>query len=261
MRFDALCLALGTNAIIGRADQFADGLIREAESFHISQHPGLEGKGCARELTVGLDDGFYGLQKPAVDARQLVNFIDADAVTNCLRHGKNPQRGGVAQFIAQIIEMECAGIEATHADVEHPHRFLDDLRKRTANRHHLADTLHFSADAGGRAVEFAEIPARKLANYIVHRRFKESRGAARDAIRNLGERVAQRQLGGDVSERVAGRLARQRTRPRKPGVNLDDAIIHAIGVKRELDVALADDAEVANGANRDRTQQLNLGVV
>ena len=36
VRFDTVCLALGANAFVRRADQFADGLIGEAELLDIA---------------------------------------------------------------------------------------------------------------------------------------------------------------------------------------------------------------------------------
>ena len=76
-----------------------------------------------------------------------------------------------------------------------------------------------------------------------------------------GRRVAQRDLCGDVGQRIAGGLAGQSARAREPGVDLDDAVIGAPGVERVLDVALADDAEMADGLDRHRAEQLVLLVV
>ena len=201
------------------------------------------------------------MQEPAVDARQLVDLVDRHAVAQRLRDGEDAQRRGVAQLVAQIVEAERVRIEAVHADVEHAHRLLDHFGERAADRHHLADALHLAADARRGAVELAEIPARKLAHEVVERRLEERGGAARDAVRDLGQRVAERQLRRDVGERIAGRLARERARARQARVDLDDAVVRARGVERELDVALADDAEVADRPDRDRAQQLVLRVV
>ena len=76
-----------------------------------------------------------------------MNLINTNAIANRLCNSKDPQRGRVAQFVADIIELECARIEASHADVEHAYRLLDDFRKRAADRHDLAHAFHFSADA------------------------------------------------------------------------------------------------------------------
>ncbi len=208
-----------------------------------------------------LDDRLDGMQEPAVDPRQLVNLVDADAVPYRLGDGENPQRGGIVQLLAQVVEAERVGLESPHADVEHAHRLLDDLGKRAADRHHLADALHFAADPRGRPPKLAEVPAWKLAHQVVQRGFKERGGAARDAVRDLGQRVAERELGGNVGEGIAGRLAGERTRAGEPGVDLDDPVVHPGGVERELDIAFAHDAQMPDGTDRDRAQQLVLRIV
>ena len=158
----------------------------------------------------------------------------------------------IAQLVPEVVELERVRIEASHADVEHAQRLLEHLREGAADRHHLADALHLAADADRGALELAEVPARHLAHDVVERGLEERRGAARDAVGDLGQRVAERELGGDVGERIAGRLARERARARQPRVDLDDAVVGAVRVERVLDVALADDAEVADRPDRDR---------
>ena len=91
------------------------------------------------------------------------------------------------------------------------------------------------------ALELAEIPARQLAHDVVERRLEERRRAPRNAVRDFGQRVAERELCGHVGQRVAGRLAGKRTGAGQPGIDLDDAVVRALRVERVLDVAFADD--------------------
>jgi hypothetical protein len=73
---------------------------------------------------------------------------------------------------------------------------------------------------------------RYLRDDVVERRL-EARG------RRLGHRVAelwqphvQAELCGDEREGVARRLRRERRRAREPRVDLDDAVLHRVGVQR-----------------------------
>ena len=100
-----------------------------------------------------------------------------------------------------------------------------------------------------------------LHTMIVERRLEERGRAPRNAVRDVGQRAAERELCGDIGKRVAGRLARKRTRARQPRVDLDDAIVRALRVERVLDVAFADHAQVPDRADRDRAQELVLLVV
>ena len=70
-----------------------------------------------------------------------------------------------------------------------------------------------------------------------------------------------RDLGGDVGQRVPGRLARQGARARQAGVDLDHPVVGAVGVEGVLDVALADDAEVPDDVDGHGAEELHLLVV
>ena len=74
----------------------------------------------------------------------------------------------------------------------------------------------------------------------------------------VGQLLAEGELRGDEGERVARRLGREGRRAREARVDLDDAVVLRVGVERVLDVALADDAEVAHDLDRGRAQHVVL---
>ena len=94
-----------------------------------------------------------------------------------------------------------------------------------------------------RRAEFAQIPARHLDDDVVERGLEAGDRRAGDRVAQLGERVAQADLGGDVRDRVSGRLRCERGAAREPRVDLDHAELARLRVQRELDVALAHQAE------------------
>ena len=90
-------------------------------------------------------------------------------------------------------------------------RLAERLGEVAAQGHRLADRLH---GRGQRVVgrrELLEREPRDLDDDVVERRLEgRRRRAAGDVVRDLVERVADRELGGDLRDREAGRLRRQR---------------------------------------------------
>ncbi len=82
----------------------------------------------------------------------------------------------------------------------------------------------------------------------------------RDGVPKLRKRAAEGELRRDERDRIARRLRREGRRAREARVDLDDAVILAPRVEGVLDVAFADDAEVAYHPDRDRPQLVILGV-
>ncbi len=70
--------------------------------------------------------------------------------------------------------------------------------------------------------ELLEGEARDLGDDVVDRRLEAGRRLARDVVADLVERVADGELGGDLGDREAGRLGRQRRAARHARVHLDD---------------------------------------
>ncbi len=144
--------------------------------------------------------------------------------------------------------------------VGHADRLGDRFRERRADPHHLAHGLHRRAEAPVGPLELVEVPARKLDDHVVERRFEARGGDPRDPVLQLGQRVAERELGRDVGERVAGRLARERARAGESRVDLDRVVLLAGRVEAELDVALADDPARLDRPQRGLPEHLVLVV-
>jgi hypothetical protein len=101
---------------------------------------------------------------------------------------------------------------------------------------------------------------RRLHHHIVEGGLEARLGRAGNGVRQLGERVAQAELGGDEGERIAGGLRGERRAAREARIDLDHAVGARLRVERVLDVALADHAEMAHGADRDLAQQVVFAV-
>ena len=131
------------------------------------------------------------------------SWMRSTVIPRCSAWATAKMRSGVAlrERILQVVELEGVRVQPPHADVQHAQRLLDDLGEGAADGHHLAHALHLAADAHGGAAELGEVPARDLAHQVVERRLEEGGGAAGDGVGDLGQRVAERDLRGDVGQR------------------------------------------------------------
>ena len=139
--------------------------------------------------------------------------------------------------------------------------FSERLAERAPDRHHLADRLHVRRERRVDARELLEREARPLHDDVVERRLEARGRGAGDVVGDLVERVADREPGGDLGDREAGGLRRQRGRPRHARVHLDHDDLVGRRVDRELHVGAAGlDADGADDGDR-LVAQLLVGAV
>ena len=97
------------------------------------------------------------------------------------------------------------GVELARAQ-----RLAERLAEGAPDRHHLADRLHVRRERRVDARELLEREPRPLDDHVVERRLEARGRGAGDVVGDLVERVADRQAGGDLGDREAGRLGGQR---------------------------------------------------
>ncbi len=143
-------------------------------------------------------------------------------------------------------------VQAVDADLQAAQRLLERFLEGAADGHHLAHRLHLRGQAVVGLREFLEGEARDLGDHVVDGRLeRRRRRAAGDVVRQLVQRVADRELGRDLGDREAGRLGGQRRGARHARVHLDDDHAPVLRVDGELHVRAAGvDADLAQ--HRDR---------
>ena len=164
----------------------------------------------------------------------------------------------VGEPVAHRAVGQRGGVQRVEVDLGAAYGLEQRAFKIRADGHDLARGLHLRAEAAGRADELVKRPLGELHDDVVERRLKAGAGLAGDVILNFIERVAEGDLRRDLCDRVAGRLRGERGRARHAGIDLDDGVVKAVGIERELAVAAADDVERGDDVQRRAAQHLKL---
>src|SRR5205823_11591918 len=120
-----------------------------------------------------------------------------------------------------------------------PQRLQERLGERPPDPHRLADRLHLGAEGRFGARELLEGETRHLYDDVVERRLEARGRRPREVVRDLVERVADRELRCDLGDWIAGCLGRKRGGARNAWVHLDHAQLARAALSRELDVRAA----------------------
>ena len=201
-RLDAVALAQGANRVLGLAHHRADALVGVSQALGARERRGVEGRLGAQELAAKGHDLGDLVEEPVVDAGERVHLVDGHAAVEGLGEGEHAPGRGVLELGGEVVELAGLGVESVDADLQHSQGLLDDLGERAPDGHDLAHRLHLRADAVVDLAELLQVPPRELADDVVEGGLKERAGAARDGVRQVGQGVAQGDLGGDVGQGI-----------------------------------------------------------
>ena len=202
------------------------------------------------------------LEEPRVDFRDVVHLFQRGAHADRLRHHAQPVRRRRAEGCANSVAVVGAAIaaeagdldlvEAGEAGFQSAQGLLQRFLEGAANRHHFADRLHGGGQHRRGAGEFFKRKARDFRDDVVDGGLERGgRSTSGDVVLQLVQRVADRELGGDLGDREAGRLGGQRRRARHARVHFNDDKAAIRRVDGELHVGAAGfDADLAQ--HRDR---------
>ena len=263
---DAECATMSAHVRLGNADQLRDAAVGETLALQRA-HAGLvERRLAARhDRALFVDDVLDLHQEPRIDARSLVDLGQRQARAERIAHVAETVRARHAQFFEQRIARIVVDQrqrrdrrQAVDAGLEAAQRLLQRLLEGAAHRHDLAHRLHLRREPLVGARELLEREARDLGDDVIDRRLeRRRRGAARDVVAQLVERVADGQLRRDLGDREAGGLRRERRRARHARVHLDDEQAAVGGADGELHVrAAAFHADLAQDRDRRVAHQL-----
>ncbi len=255
--------------VVGQA-RFAHGLgvrlhqpgqapVGEALLLQVAQLGGRQaGQRAGLDLRLGLDDVLDLGEEPRVDVGLGVHLLERHAQAERIADVPDAVRARLADLLDDLVAIGRLLVQPVDADLQAAQRLLERLLEGAAHRHHLAHRLHLRGQVAVGLREFLEGKARHLGDHVVDRRLERRRGLATgDLVLQLVQRVADRQLGGDLGDREAGGLRGQRRRTRHARVHLDHDHPAVLRIDRELHVGAAGiDADLAQHRQRGVAQQL-----
>ncbi len=183
------------------------------------------------------------VKEEAVDAGDFVDFFGGDAVLQCFKYREKPAVVPVGKAILHPAPVYGGGVQAVQRDFRSAHRLHQCRFKACADCHHLAGGFHLGAELPADSRKLVKRPFGKFDHHIVQCRLKAGAGFARDVVPDFVQRVAERDFGGDLGNRISGRLAGKCRGTRNTRVDLNDRIFKGIRIQGELAVAPADDSE------------------
>ena len=140
-------------------------------------------------------------------------------------------------------------------------RLQERLGEGAAEPERLADRAHLAAEPRLAARKLGEVEAGRLDGDVVERGLEGGGRLPGDVVRQLVERVADGEQGGELRDREAGRLRGERRGARDARVHLDHEQLAARRLVRELHVRAARrHPDGAGAGERGLAQALELGV-
>ncbi len=240
------------------AGQHAEELVAKAHLLQTQQLGRGLGQAVLAQPGLGLDQLLDLLQEPAVIGTAGMDLVDGEPVAE--RLGDHQQAIGARlrqHRLDGILVLPAIGagdidrVESGQAGFHRAQALLQALLESAADAHRLAHRLHRGGQALIGAGELLEGEARDLGDDIIDGRLERGRGDAGNVVVELVQRVADRQLGGDLGDGEAGRLRRQGRRARHARIHLDHHHAPIGRIDGELHVRAAGiDADLAQ--HRDR---------
>ena len=243
------------------ADKARDGAVRHAHLFGGHHRFRIQRGHAAQraDFLLHADDILHLFEEPDIDLCNLVDVFHRHAAAKRFRHDEGTLGVDAVQLGFQLVvgeRFQRRGDKAVLAHLQRAHGLEQRVFKVRANGHDFARRLHLRADVLVGIDEFVERPAREFEHHIVKRRLGAGVGLSRHAVDDFIQRIAQRNAGRDLGDRVTRRLGGQRRGARHARVDLDDIILHAVRAERVLHVAAALDAQRADDVQRRAAQHL-----
>ena len=199
-------------------------------------------------------------KEPAVDPGDAEDLIDGRTALQGLKDG---EQSVVIHPAEPLPDGDMVlGIVFTVQAVQTHFRAPDGLHQRHleagCDGHDLAGGLHLGSQLPAGIGKLVKRPLGHFHHDVVNGRLEAGAGLAGDVVLDLIQRVAQRDLRGDLGDGIAGSLGGQRRRTGHAGVHLDNSVLKAVGIQRQLHVAAAHDAQMSDDVQRRLTEHLEL---
>ena len=231
--------------------------------IRISQHLRLVVQFLRQRFLLHLFFEMYQMQKlieePLINHRDLMNLLYAHASFQSLKDNKQP-------FIVTLVNplknllirliLKAQHVQRIQRDLRAADRLHQSLFKTDTDSHDLARRLHLRPQGSLRIDKLIKRPLGQLNNRIVDRRLKAGIRRARHRILDLIQCISNSDFRRHFRNRIPCRFRRQRRRTGYTRIHLDDRILHAFRMQRELYITAALYAQGLYDIDRSRSQHL-----
>jgi len=220
--------------------------VGEAVLFGLDQERvGREFALVRQQLFLQVHQFLHLLDEPRLEVRLAVQLVHRRALAQRFVHDPLPLAARLVEqqqeFGERFLVVIAREAQAIPPILQRADRLLKGLLVGLANAHHLAHRAHLRPQLVLRAFELLERPPCEFHHHVI------ARGGVflQRAVAPVGDfvqREAGGQLGRDQRNGQARGLGRQRRRPRRARIDLDDHHAPGPGIVRELDVGAPDHA-------------------
>ena len=180
--------------------------------------------------------------EPLVYLGDVVNYVDGNAALERFEYAEGTVNVNVLQLLHDLLIGELYEIllgHGVHSKLDGADRLHHASLKAGRDSHDLSGSLHLGAESLFRVNELIERPLRELYYQIVKRRLEACVGLSGYLVYDFVESVTNRDSRSNLCDRISSSLGSQRRGTGNSRVYLDNGIIEAVGLERELAVAAA----------------------
>lgn len=259
---DAEALPASADLVFSAVDSLGNLLVRETKLLRLEDDLLLEAKEAANllKLLCAVDNVLELVKEPLVDLGQIVQPVNGvSLVVHGLTNGEPSAVGGVCELVVKVLAV-LLGLKTEELRVDLSAGLLEGLLECTTDGHDLTDRLHGTADITLDVLELAQIPSGHLCDDVVEGRLEVGGSGLGDGVWQLRQSVSETDLRSSVGQGVTGSLRSQSRRTRETSVDFDDPVVKTVGLEAVLDVALANNTQVAHNLDRSRAEHVVLFV-
>ena len=239
--------------------QTLDGLIHKAHLLGGTVQLGAQHAVAAAQLQLHVGQILQLILEPPVNLGDVVDHVVGDTALQRLVHAEHTLGVLHMQMLHDFlvgVAFEILQSQGLHAQLDGGNGLHDGQLEAVADGHHLAGGHHLGAQTLIGVDELIEGPLGVLDHDVVNGGLEAGGGGAGHVVANLVQSVADGDFAGHLGDGVTGGLGGQSGRTGHTGVDLDDRVLEAVGLERELAVAAALDAQLVDDIQSGGAQHL-----
>ena len=152
--------------------------VRETENLRFAHHisRNILYFTISRKFHFIVNNIFQFTKEPRINLSQIVDTVNRISLLQSLCNSKYAQVSRISQFFVEVIKSHVIiTYKSVHTLPDHTKSFLDDLFKRTTDRHDFTHRLHTWTDLTGYTGKLSKVPTRNLTDIVVKLRSQISR--------------------------------------------------------------------------------------